>query len=263
MSEMKWYQIIIPLVAVFFITSCAVFRPARELEITPPDKINKVRDLLSALKIQNDSLRNFKGIGNIQIRQKGHLLLEQRVAWIGEKPDKLSIAVLISGYPALKLAMDGKWLYYLEVAGQDTKFGKIASSDPSLEKLISIPISSSAVIMLLAGQIPMPEFDQAAVIEEKAPFGYVLVLKDWWWGIRQKIYYNSGLSGIRQVDVFHRSGELKYRVKIESMQRINGFQVPQRLRLYNRDGSDCQLDIERYWANVDLPPDVFVLVPPK
>lgn len=260
---MKWYQIIIPLVAAFFVTNCAVFRPARELEITPAEKVNKVRDLLSAIKIQNEPLRNFKGIGNIQIRQKGHLLLDQRVAWIAEKPAKLSFAVLVSGYPAFKLAMDGKWLYYLEVVGQDTKFGKIAASDPSLEKLISIPIPSSAVISLLAGQIPMPEFDQAALLEEKTPPGYVLVLKQRWWGIQQKIYYDPSLSEIRQVDVFHRSGALKYRAEIESMQRINGFQVPLRLRLLTPDGADCQLDIDRYWTNVDLSPDVFVLTPPN
>jgi hypothetical protein len=260
---MKWYQTIILIVAAFLVTSCAVFKPARELEITPAEKVSKVRDLLFALKIQNKSLRNFKGIGNIQIRQNGHLLLDQRVAWIGEKPAKLSIAVLISGYPAVKLATDGKWLYYLEIVGEDTKFRKIPASDPSLEKLISIPIPSSDVISLLAGQIPMPEFDQATLIEEKTPSGYVLVLKERWWGVRQKIYYSPSLSEIRQVDVFHRSGALKYRAEIESVQQISGFQVPLRLRLLNRDGADCQLDIDRYWANVDPPPEVFVLTPPK
>jgi hypothetical protein len=148
---MKWYRIIIPLIAALFISGCAVFRPARELEITPADKVNQVHDLLSVLKTQNASLKNFKGIGNLQIRQNGRLQLDQRVAWIGEKPVKLSIAVLISGYPAVKLATDGKWLYYLEVHGQDTTFQKFQASDPSLKKLISVPIPSSDVITLLAG----------------------------------------------------------------------------------------------------------------
>ena len=260
---MKWYRIIIPLITALFISSCAVFRPARELEITPAEKVNKVRDLLSVLKTKNNSLRNFKGIGNIQIRQNGRLQLDQRVAWIAEKPVKLSIAVLISGYPAVKLATDGKWLYYLEVHGQDTIFRKIPASDPSLKKLISIPIPSSDVITLLAGQIPLPEFDSAALIEEKAAPGYVLVLKEKWWGVRQKIYYDESTSAVRQVDVFHRSGSLKYRAEIESMQWINGFQVPLRLRLLTHDGADCLLNIDRYWANVDPPPSVFVLAPPN
>jgi len=259
---MKWYRITIPLIAAIFISSCAVFRPARELEITPAEKVNKVRDLLSVLKTQNDSLINFKGIGNIQIRQNGLLQLDQRVAWVGEKPVKLSIAVLISGYPAVKLATDGKWLYYLEVHGQDTTFRKFPASDPSLKKLISIPISASNVITLLAGQIPMPTFDSAALIEEEVTPGYVLVLKEKWWGVRQKIYYDQSLSAVRRVEVFNRSGALKFRAEIESVQSINGFQVPSRLRLLTHDGADCLLNIDRFWANVDPPPSVFVLAPP-
>jgi hypothetical protein len=182
---MKWYRIIIPLIAALFISGCAVFQPTRELEITPAEKANQVRDLLSVIQTQNDSLKNFKGIGNIQIRQNSSLQLDQRVAWIGEKPLKLSIAVLISGYPAVKLATDGEWLYYLEVHGQDTTFRKFQTSDPSLKKLISVPISASDVITFLAGQIPIPKFDSAALIEEEASPGYVLVLKEKWWGVRQ------------------------------------------------------------------------------
>ena len=260
---MKWSRIIIPLIIAFFISGCAVFRPVRELEIIPSEKANQVRGLLSVLKTKNDSLKNFKGIGNIQVRQNGSLKLDQRVAWIGEKPVKLSIAVLISGYPAVKLAADGKWLYYLEVHGQDTTFRKFQKSDPSLKELISIPVSSRDVITLLAGQIPMPKFDSASLIEAKTSPGYVLVLKEKWWGVRQKIYYDQSVSEVRRIDVFHRSGSLKYRAEIERVQSINGFQVPLQLRLRTHDGTDCQLNIDRYWVNVDLPPDVFVLTPPN
>jgi hypothetical protein len=259
---MKWYRIIIPLITALFISGCAVFRPASVLEITPAEKVSQVRDLLSILKTKNDSLKNFKGIGNIQIRQNGRLKLDQRVAWIGEKPVKLSIAVLISGYPAVKLATDGKWLYYLEVHGQDTTFRKFQKSDPNLKKLISIPIPSSDVITLLAGQIPMSKFDSVSLIEEEAGTGYVLVLKEKWWGVRQKIYYDQSVSEVRRIDVFYRSGSLKYRAEIKNVQSIDGFQVPLQLRLLTHDGADCQLNIDRYWVNVDLPPDVFVLTPP-
>jgi hypothetical protein len=260
---MKWYRTIIPLIAALFISGCAVFQPTRELEITPAEKANQVRDLLSVIQTQNDSLKNFKGIGNIQIRQNSSLQLDQRVAWIGEKPLKLSIAVLISGYPAVKLATDGEWLYYLEVHGQDTTFRKFQTSDPSLKKLISVPISASDVITFLAGQIPIPKFDSAALIEEEASPGYVLVLKEKWWGVRQKIYYDQSISEIRRVDVFQRSGALKYRAEIENRQSISGFQVPRKLRLLTRDGADCLLIIDRYWVNVDLSPSVFVLTPPN
>ena len=259
---MKLYRIIIPLIAAVLISGCAVFRPARELEIIPAEKTNQIRDLLSGIETQNASLNNFKGIGNLQIRQNNRLRLDERVAWIGERPVKLSIAVLISGYPAVKMATDGEWLYYLEAHGQDTTFRKFPASDPSLKKLISIPISASDVITLLAGQIPMPQFDSAVLTEEETPPGYVLDLKEKWWGIRQKIYYDRSFSEVRRIDVFQRSGTLQYRAEIENRQSINGFQVPLRLRLLTSDGVDCLLSIERYWANVDVPPTVFVLTPP-
>jgi hypothetical protein len=260
---MKCYRIIPHLVAVVLLISCAVFRPARELEITPADKVNEVRDLLSALKTKNDSLRNFKGIGNIKVSQKGQFYLDQRVAWIGEKPVKLSIAVLVSGYPAIKLATDGEWLYYLETHGTQTEFKKIRASDPNLKTIISIPIPSSDVVRLLSGCIPMPEFDSVAFIKEEAVHGFVLVLKEKWWGIRQKIFFDENRSQVYRIDTFQRSGALMYRAEIERIQWVGGFEVPFRLKLSADNGNDFQLDIDRCWVNVELPPSAFVLTPPE
>jgi hypothetical protein len=260
---MKWYRIAIALTAVLFVSGCAFFQPVRELKITPAEKVSEVREILSLLKTQNESLKNFKGIGHIRVFQNGVLQLDQRVAWIGEKPLKFSIAVLISGYPAVKLATDGNWLYYLEVYGQDTIFRKLKANDPSLKKLISIPIPASDIIALLAGQIPMPEFDSAELIPENAFAGPVLILRDKWWGVRQKLYYDEKILSVRQVDVFNRSGSLRYRAQIEELQWVDGFKVPSRLSLSSPDGAHLQLDIDRYWVNVDLPPSVFVLKPPE
>ena len=260
---MKWYRVIPHLIAVVLLISCAVFRPARELEITPADKINEVRDLLSVLRTKNDSLRNFKGIGNIKVSQEGDFYLDQRVAWIGERPVRLSIAVLVSGYPAIRLATDGEWLYYLETHGSETEFKKIRASDPSLKNIILIPISSSDVVMLLAGCIPMPAFDSVDFIKEEATPGFVLVLKERWWGIRQKIFYDKNQSQVYRIDVFQRSGALMYRAEIERIQRVGEFEVPFRLKLSTDNGNHFQLDIDRCWVNVEMPPHAFVLTPPE
>ena len=259
---MKWYRIIPHLVVAVLLIGCAAFRPARELEIIPADKVNEVRDLLSALRTKNDSLRNFKGIGNIKLSQNGRFYLDQRVAWIGEKPVKLSIAVLVSGYPAIKLATDGEWLYYLETHGSQTEFKKIRASDPSLKAIISIPIASSDVVLLLAGCIPMPEFDSVDFIKEDATPGFVLVLKERWWGVRQKIFFDENRR-IYRIDVFQRSGALKYRAGIERIKNIDGFDIPFRLKLSADNGNNFQLDIERCWVNVNLSPSAFVLTPPE
>ena len=260
---MKWYRIIPALAVACLLLSCATIKPSRDLAVTPVERADQVRGLLAILRTQNNALINFKGIGNITVRQNGVIQFDQRVAWIGEKPVKFSLAVLISGYPAVKLATDGEWFYYLEVQGQETRFRKMAARDPDLKRLISIPISASDVIAFIAGRIPLPEFDAVTFVEETSNPGPVLVLADNWWGTRQKIFYNAALSHVQRIDVFHRSGPLRYRAEVESTQRVNGFQVPQRLRFSNDDGIDVQLDIHRYWINVDLSPSVFVLSPPK
>lgn len=260
---MKWYRVIVVLTAVLLFSSCAIFRPSKELEITPAEKDAEVRDLLFTLQTKNASLKNFKGIGTIKVWQNGIIQVDQRVAWIGEKPLKLSIAVLISGFPAIKLATDGRWLYYLESHGHETIFKKFADTDPSLKKIISIPITASDVVTLLAGRIPLREYNSVALVAKTAGNGTVLVLKERWWGIRQKIYFNEARSRVRQIEIFNRSGSLMYRAEIENIQPVNGYRVPFRLRLSSNEGADFQLDVDRYWANVNLPPDVFVLTPPE
>lgn len=260
---MNGYRIISAFVIACLLSSCAALKQPRDLTVIPVERTAQVRELLSTLKTQNEALFNFKGIGNITISQLGHTQFDQRVAWIGERPVKFSIAVLISGYPAVKLATDGHWLYYLEVQGQETRFRKIATSDPDLKRLISIPISISDVIALLSGRIPLPEFDSVKLIQDISNQQIALVLSDSWWGIQQKIFYDASLSRIQRIEVYHRSGSLRYRAEVDSTRQIDGFEVPQRLRLSNDDGSDFLLDIHRYWVNVEVPPSVFVLTPPE
>ena len=260
---MKWYRIIPHLVVSVLLISCAVFRPTRELEITPADKANEVRDLLSVLETKNASLRNFKGVGNIKISQKADFYLDQRVAWVAERPVKLSIAVLVSGYPAIKLATDGEWLYYLETRGSQTEFKKIRANDPSLKNIISIPISTSDIVKLLAGCIPLPEFDAVDFFKEEATRGFVLILKEKWWGIRQKIFYDENEPRIYRIDVFQRSGGLLYRAEIDHIQKLGEFEVPFRLKLSADNGSHFQLDVDRCWVNINLPDSAFVLTPPE
>lgn len=260
---MKWYRIIAAIFLGGLLLNCAAIRPSKDVTVTPVERTDAVHDLLAKLSSQNETLLNFKGIGNITVKQDDLIQFDQRVAWIGEIPVKFSMAVLISGYPAIKLATDGEWLYYLEVQGQDTRFKKIAASDPDLERMISIPISIRDVITLVSGRVPLLEFDSIRFVEEKPDQGPVLVLADNWWGIRQKIFYDNSLSQVQRVDVFNRSGSLKYRAEVLSIQRINSYLLPRQLRLSNSKGIDFQLDIHRYWANVELPPNVFVLSPPK
>jgi hypothetical protein len=247
--------------AAFLFSACAGLpgRPSPEAEL---GKISDAKILLARLENENERLKSFKGIGKIRVYHYGKIQIDQRVAWLGAEPDNLSIAVLISGYPAIKIASDGKWFYYLEARGDQTVFKKIPATNASLKRIISIAIPSSDVFALLAGRVPIRAYHSAYLTNDESGGGYVLILKKRWWGVIEKIYCDENKFHVRQIEMFNRSGALIYRAIFEEMQNVQGYQVPLRLRISNEDGAAVELNIDRYWVDVNVSPSMFVLTPP-
>ena len=223
----------------------------------------EARTLLTTLGNQNILLKSFKGIGKIKIRQNGKLKIDERVAWIGSEKAKLSIVVLISGHPAVKMTSDGEWFYYYEARPDRPLYKKIPATDASLKRIISIPVKAGDIIQLLAGRVPLREHHSAFLERQDSGAGYVLVLKRRWWGVVEKILFNEDRTRVRQVEFYNRSGSLIYLAQFDEMQTVKEYRVPSRLILSNAEGADFQLDVERYWADVDISSSMFVLNPPE
>jgi hypothetical protein len=47
------------------------------------------------------------------------------------------------------------------------------------------------------------------------------------------------------------------------MQSVDGYQVPASLSITNGEDLDLQFEVNRYWADVDVSPAMFVLNPPQ
>jgi hypothetical protein len=242
------------------ITATLSGKTAEELDEA---NLAEAKHLLQSLENKNSNLKNFKGIGKIKVWNNDQIQIDERLAWLGSDPLKIRIEVLISGFPAVKLASDGKWFYYLEAQGKTYLFKKIKASNANLKRLIAVPIHSSDVITFLAGRIPVREHQTAYIKPNPSDSGYVLILKRRWWGIVEKIYFDGTKSRVRQIEVFNRSGSLVYRVGLEDIREIQGYRIPFRLKISSEEGADCQLDIDRYWADVTVSPSVFVLAPPE
>jgi len=219
--------------------------------------------LLATLSNQNKALKNFKGIGQIRVRQNGKLIIDERVLWIGSETAKLNIAVLVSGQPVIKIASDGKWFYYYEVREGQPLYKKIPATDANLEQIISIPIQTSDLINLLAGRIPLREHHFAILEPQKSGNGHVLVLKRRWWGVTEKIYLDNSKLRVQQAEFYNRSGSLVYLARFDKMQHVEGYQVPAKLSIANGEGVDFQLVVDRYWADTDISSSMFVLEPPE
>jgi hypothetical protein len=238
--------------------ACSRLTAVKEMEAS---QIAAAQNVVDRLQTTNQSLKSFKGTGKISLRQNGVLTLDQRVAWVGAEPVNLSIVVLVSGFPAVRIASDGSWLYYVDSHDPKESYRKIRANDPSLERILAISINASDVISLLSGRIPQREYDTAILQPDSAGHGFVLILKKWWTVIA-RIYLDADKSTVRQVEVFHRRGSLAYRAVFEQMQWVSDYRVPRILALSNDDGAYFQLIIDRYWADVEVSPSMFAVPAP-
>ena len=223
----------------------------------------EARKVLHFLGSQNKELKNFKGIGKIRVWQKRNKRIEEKIAWIGSETVKISIAVLISGHPAIKIASDGKWVYYYETRHGEPLYQKYPATDATLRRIVSVPIKPSDIITLLAGRTPLREHHVAELEKQDSGLGYVLLLKKRWAGIVEKIYLEEDKTRVRQVEFFNRSGSLTYRARFDEMQVVDTFEVPARLSISSDDGMGFQLEVQKYWTGIPVFPSMFVLSPPK
>jgi len=225
----------------------------------------RARPVLANLQARNAGLEKFKGIGRIKIQKPGQGKINARLAWIAWRPDRLRVAVLVSGFAAVKIATDGKWFYYYDSRSRPPVYRKFMAGNASLERVVGIGIRTRDIIDLLAGRVPLHDHSQALLIagEGKAKEGgAVLVLKKRWAGIIEKVHLDESRSGVAAIEFFSGSGRLAYRVRLAGMHSQNGYRLPGRLEFSNGDGTEVVLDISAFQAGIDVTERMFVLPPP-
>ena len=261
-----WPHLILLLGVLIYCASCSSL--AREISREPTESPEaaasiEAQAVLAKLSRQNALLNSFKGLGKVKVWQNGQQKIDERVAWVGSERNKLSIVLMISGYPAVKMASDGKWFYYYEAGQGKPIYKRIPATEASLKHVISIPIQAGDILDLLAGRVPIREHNTAILSKQDAGQGFVLALKKRWWGIIEKIYLNEDKTRVRLIEYYSRTGSLVYRARFDEMQMVNGFQVPARLSISNGEDTDFQLDVSRYYTDVPVTDSMFVLNPPE
>jgi hypothetical protein len=253
--------LIIVLIAILLAGCSRLFRKTPEPEDL--EAMAEARKVLFALGSQNETLKNFKGLGKIRVWQNGAKRIDEKIAWIGSEPGKISIVVLISGYPAIKIASDGKWVYYYETRDKDPFYEKYSASDATLQRIISIPIKPSDITSLLAGRTPLREHHSAWLGRPDSGVGYVLTMKKRWHGIVERIYLEDNKTQVRQIEFFNRFGSLIYRARFDKMQTVDTYHVPAILSISSDQQIDFQLEVQKYWTGISVSPSMFVLSPPN
>ena len=269
-------------ICIFFISACTSLSHRISEEPKEFHSSSEAKAIISTLRSQNHTLKTTKGVGKITFLEKE---TSARIAWIVSTPDKIRITLSsVSGHPMISAASDGQWFYLFSHATGD--FYKKRPTNFNMKRFFSISIKSEDIVNILLGRTPVAEYDSVGLMEDRSikgrpvnnsksvevsslnkdikgnKNGSVLLLKNKWGNVREKIYLNDRLDA-HKIEMFDSTGALMYRLELIRMQEIKSYRVPYRLKVSNDNGMGFQLDLDRYWTDAAVSPSVFTLTPPK
>lgn len=214
------------------------------------------RDLVNRIARQNSDLQGFKGIGDLRL-QRPEGQVTARAAWMGRYPDRLRFELINAGQPMAKLAVDGQWFTLISHA--DDRFYKTESANPSLKRLVDVPVRADDMIALLSGRIPLADFHYAG-IRKDAEGRWVLLLKHWGRTV-QRLYLDEKRQRVTVVERYSGRDDFLYSATIGDVRDVDGYEIPFRLRFSDENGSGFSLSVDRYWTDAAIDPSRFTLRP--
>jgi hypothetical protein len=218
--------------------------------------------LVAQLASANAGLSRFKGVGSCVLRRGGIKQIDERAAWVAAAPDKFSVVVFISGFPAIRFASNGEYIYYNDSRHDRNSYRRVRVSSAYLDDALGISIRPAELVQLLAGRIPLDSYARAQVASDPSGGGYRLTI--WkWWGPAQKIALLPDKETPRSLESFSRSGSLRYRAVFVEWQNSGDNRVPAVLRISNDAADEFQLTIDRFWRDVSIDPAIFEIAPPR
>lgn len=206
---------------------------------------------LSEIEALNRGLNAFKGIGTLRLLRPAGLQTV-RAAWVAEMPDRLRLELLgPAGTPLASLVADGPRLDVFLHDREKRYRGR--SGEDGLEPVIGVGLNAADVVALLGGRILVHDFHQA-FLENR-----LLVLKDDRGRLVETVGPVGGEKDGRVVERFDAEGKPRYRVQLEAFRSVDGFSVPGVVRVFAGGRERVHLSVDRFWANPEVAPSVFVL----
>ena len=231
-------------------------RIPRDSALSFPSAQDRLSRLLLVIQGKNSAIQSFKGIGRIQLRGAGGTRTS-RAAWLGAADGRLRIEFLgLPGQSVARVVFDGIHLLFFSVTDPDIFQKK--SSDPDLKPAVGVSIRASEVITLLAGGVPIYEYDSVSMETSESSGQETLVFRKRWLGVVEKIFFRE--TTIEKVEVF-RWGNTIYQATLNDVRPVDGRSVPFFLAIENPDGRGFSFSVDRQWTGVNLTPAMFDIAP--
>ena len=255
---MSFRSFCVLLIFTLIIPACSIQQPNTVTRDISPG----AEELSSLLSNINHSLNTVKGIGKAHMTREGRSF-SARVAWAGSLPGKIRVEVVNTpGQSKTGFSSDGSWIYYFDPSDAKVPVKKISTEDATLKRFVSITIRPDEAVSLLSGRAPDFSYQSVRMNRSNNSDGYVLIREKKWWKGLQKIYIDHRQKEILKIESYAWN-KLLFRAEFKKMMSVKGYRIPSRLVISNGEGDMFQLDVDRCWVNASIPPDMYVLRPPK
>jgi hypothetical protein len=245
------------LVVFLTVTGCARLIPRPEKDISPA-----AGDLLGRITAFNSRMTACKGIGTITFRNRADMP-RMRFAWLCRLPDRIRLELLgATGTPLLTMSADGDNFYFLPRTGSG-RMRKEKAAGVTLGKAIAVPLTIHDAAHLLAGRIPLLDFDTAERIKpDNGQYG--LRLRRHRPERTETIIFDGTTDRPCRIE-FRRGAKdaLEYAASFSGTRAVNdNTTIPESIALENGQGESVVIEISRFWPETDLPVEKFVLADP-
>jgi outer membrane biogenesis lipoprotein LolB len=222
----------------------------------PPVDDARARFLLGRLAVQNDKLKQFKGLAKIRMEAPG-AIHSGRIAYAAVRPDKLRVELLNTlGTPLDSLAGDGEYITIRSHVKH--KHFRMRQSHRALEGVLQLPLGLEDLLLLLSGRVPLPVHAAATIAEPDGPLE-VVVLKSRWHAVVARLRFDARSHQIRGLASYDGKGALQYDIQWHQWKKIKGFTLPAKVAIESASHQRLLLWMDRFWPNPAIAPSIFVL----
>ncbi|MBF0101036.1 MAG: DUF4292 domain-containing protein [Desulfobacterales bacterium] len=215
----------------------------------------EAKHIIDHLYSINHDLKTLKGIGTITIHTK-QMHFKARAAWNIMFPDKIRISIVdFYGQPIETIASDGKYLYVLSHKNTHS-FYKKRSLSLNLEGIISIPLTSTELITILAGTMPSWIFDTATIEKNNN----TLLLGRYWDDQHLKVNLTIDRF-IHNYSVLENFSDTLYQVSYKDTTPADNFRIPKSIYIDSQEHGYLDIHVDRFWVNTPISQDVFGIMP--
>ena len=246
------YPVLFFLLAAVMYSGCTAIKPQQTYESD-----REALETADRLRDFNREIKASKGKGLLTIAAKSRRV-RYRVAWAAKSPDQARITLISSGIPVETVLFNRGRITLASHTGQHPL--KIYNTDnPSLERILSVPVRINDIISVLTGKIPVKPYDRAWFEDtdrKKEARSILLNIQS------DKKMQRLGIDpdgGIREFSLLEDLEHPVYTVGFSGLKKFNSNSIFTRTTITNESGESAVLRIHDFKENPDMKDSIFNL----